>query len=352
MRDCEERAPDFFGGLKSYAKQNKLPFSAAFELTPHCNFRCVMCYVRLSADEARMQGKLLPADEWIKAARQAKEMGTLMLTLTGGEPFLHPEFWEIYRELNSMGFLISVLSNGYAIDDAVMDRFREYGMPYSMKLTLYGASDETYRRVCGVTDGFTRVSDGVKRILDAGIPLKMTSTIVRENACDLQEIYRFARERAIPMQHTVSVVRSARGAENTADESRFDFAYFSDELTLDALEKSKFPPLSSPFAWCGSYETSFWMTWHGHIQLCAFMNAPFVQWSGDLGHDWRNLLGKLEAIRSPKECADCKWQKFCQRCPGILCGESGDPEKISDSLCRTAKRLCEIYEIKKKEEIQ
>ena len=50
------------------------------------------------------QGRLKTAAEWLKLAQEAKEAGMLFLLLTGGEPFLYPEFWELYGELKEMGF--------------------------------------------------------------------------------------------------------------------------------------------------------------------------------------------------------------------------------------------------------
>lgn len=351
MIDCQRLGSDYLEQLKGWAKQNFVPLTATFELTPFCNFNCVMCYVHLTKEAARKQGDILEAEKWLGIARQAKEMGTLYVTLTGGEPFLHPEFWKIYSELNKMGFLISILSNGSTIDEDTIEKFREYGMPFSIKLTLYGASDKTYERVCGSSDGFTRVSKAVDLIKEAGVPLKMTSTIVRENADDLQNIYSFAKEKGVQMQHTISVVKSSRGSVNTTEKSRFALSDFPDELTLEELEKTKFPPFESPFAWCASYGSSFWMTWNGHLQMCSFMNVPEVIYSGNLAADYVELHKELQKIKNPSECAECEWKEFCQRCPGILCAESGHPEKTDTGLCDMAKRLYELYKIRKGEMI-
>lgn len=351
MIDCRQSANEYLEQLRVWARQNSVPLNLTFELTPFCNFNCVMCYVRLTGEEAKKQGELLPAEKWLEIARQAREMGTLYVTLTGGEPFLHPEFWKIYGELNKMGFLISILSNGSMIDESVMENFRKYGMPYTVKLTLYGVSNETYKKVCNSPDGFTRISKAVDLVKEANVPLKMTSTIVRENADDLQKIYAFAKEKCVPVQHTVSVMKSSRGAVNTAAKSRFSLSDFPDEITLEELEKTKFPPLDFPFAWCASYGTSLWITWHGHVQMCSFMSIPEVIYSGNLVSDYSDLCEKLKKIKNPAECAECEWQEFCQRCPGILCAESGHPEKTDTELCGMAKRLCEIYKTKKGERI-
>lgn len=347
MIDCALPPSSYMQQLRQWARENNVPLSISFELTPFCNFNCVMCYVHLNEEGAKKQGRVMSADEWLEIARQAKEMGTLEISLTGGEPFVHPQFWQIYSELNRMGFLITILSNGSLIDEAAIEKFREYGMPYRIKLTVYGASNETYLKTCGLPDGFTRVSRAIDLLKEAQVPLILTSTIVKENAEDLQNIYAFAREKGLPMQHTISVLNSARGSLNSINSSRFALSDFPEELTLEELERSKFPPLSSPFAWCASYRTSLWITWHGHLQLCAFMNTPFTSWSGNLRKDYDSLHEKLEKIKSPAECSDCKWKEFCQRCPGALCAESSDPEKVSAGLCDTAKKLYEIYTRKK-----
>lgn len=349
MIDCQRFGTDYLEKLRSTAKQKFIPLNATFELTPFCNFNCVMCYIRLTKERAEKQGRMLSADEWLEIARQARDMGTLYVTLTGGEPFLHPEFRKIYSELNKMGFLISIMSNGSMIDEEMIEFFREHGMPFMIKLTLYGASDETYKKVCGSSDGFTRITKAIDLLKDAGVPLKMTSTIVRENAEDLQKIYAFANEKGIPMQHTVSVTKSSRGSVNTIEKSRFALSDFPDELTLEELEKSKIPPLETPFAWCASYGSSLWMTWHGHVQMCSFMNIPEVVYSGNLASDYVDLYIKINEIRNPAECGECEWQEFCQRCPGILCSESGHPEKTDAGLCDMAKKLHRLY-IKRKGE--
>lgn len=349
MIDCQLLSGDYLGQLKNWAKQNFVPLNATFELTPFCNFNCVMCYVHLTKESAEKQGKHLSAAEWIEIARQAKEMGTLYITLTGGEPLIHPEFWKIYAELNKMGFLISILSNGSLIDESAMDKFREYGMPFLVKLTVYGASNETYKKVCGSPGGFTKISKAVDLLKEAGVPLKMTSTIVHENAADLQKIYEFAKEKNVSLQHTISVVKSSRGAVNTVEKSRFALSDFPEELTLEDLEKSRFPLSESPFAWCASYGASFWMTWHGRLQLCSFMNTPEISYSGNLADDYIRLHTKLKDLKNPDECQKCEWREFCQRCPGILCAESGHPEKTDAGFCKTAEKLCDLYKSKKGE---
>ena len=76
----------------------------------------------------------------------------LYLLLTGGEPFLWPDFWELYMYLSKKGFLISINSNGSLIDEGVIEQLKERP-PIRINITLYGASNATYEKLCKASNG-------------------------------------------------------------------------------------------------------------------------------------------------------------------------------------------------------
>ena len=134
--------------LYAKATRMKVPLSGTFELSPVCNFSCRMCYVRKTAKEVRESPRgILTLDDWRRIAREARDAGMLYLLLTGGEPLLWPDFWPLYDELVDMGFLVSINTNGSLIDSDAVARFLRRP-PLKLNITLYGASDETYRSLC------------------------------------------------------------------------------------------------------------------------------------------------------------------------------------------------------------
>lgn len=80
------------------------------------------------------------------------------------------------------------------------------------------------------------------------------------------------------------------------------------------------------------------------------MNAPYATLENGFESAWKELNKKLDAISNPPECGECEYSLFCQRCPGLLCGESGSAEKVDAFLCRTAKKLYEAYKKLSEEE--
>ena len=82
--------------LHSKGARLGLPVSGNFELTARCNFNCPMCYVHSSENDRDSLAKELTTEQWIELARQAKDQGMVFALLTGGEPFVRKDFFEIY----------------------------------------------------------------------------------------------------------------------------------------------------------------------------------------------------------------------------------------------------------------
>ena len=104
--------PQMLKILHTKASAQGVPLSGTFELSPCCNMNCRMCYVRKSREEVLMAGGERSVVQWISLAEEAYRSGMLFLLLTGGEPFLYPDFRKLYEELSSMGIVLSINTNG------------------------------------------------------------------------------------------------------------------------------------------------------------------------------------------------------------------------------------------------
>lgn len=103
------------------AKQG-LPIGGTFELTARCNFNCPMCYVHRKENDAEALKQELSTQQWISLARQATDAGMVFALLTGGEPFVRKDFFEIYNAMKAMGLLVSINSNGSMLTGSIMEQ--------------------------------------------------------------------------------------------------------------------------------------------------------------------------------------------------------------------------------------
>lgn len=327
--------------LRGKSRDENIPYTANLELTPRCNFSCKMCYVHLTDDEAKKIGRERTAREWIDMGKQIFDSGTLMLLLTGGEVLLRPDFREIYEAYSEMGFVLSMFSNGYLLDEKVLSWLSKRP-PSMLRVTLYGASNETYEKITGVKNAFDRVMKNVDNAIEAGIPMFLAATIVNENKNDLDTIRKIAEDRDLEFIYTQNIVKPVRGAKFRGGVTEVD--KIRDIVNQHSSSRVEYivNVFDDPFGMCSVRGCGFWITWDGKMSTCSFIDTPcsYPFESGFL-EAWRELQGELKKIKKPEKCVGCKYAAFCMACPGEFCAETGRPDQVSERICGQARALYE-----------
>ncbi len=195
-----EQVRSLAGLLSSRAWQQRLPLSGTFELTPVCNLSCRMCYVHKTAAQVRESPRpMLTLAQWQEIGARALDAGSLYLLLTGGEPMLWPGFRQLYDFLHRRGAILSLNSNGTLFDEGWISWFRDQP-PARINITLYGAGEESYGRLCGDPSAYGRVTANIDRLLDAGMHVKLNASMTPYNVEDMDGILAFARERKLMLE--------------------------------------------------------------------------------------------------------------------------------------------------------
>ncbi len=336
-----------FDDLWLRARREAIPISGTFELTPLCNFRCRMCYVRLDPEEMKRRGTLYPANAWLKMAREAVDMGLVRVSLTGGEILTRPDFAEIYSGLCEMGLLVSLMSNGYLLTKELTELLKEYP-PSNVRFTLYGTSNETYERLCGVKNGFSRVMKSVDMLRQSGVPVSFAFTQTKVNYSDLNEAIEIARKLDTSIEIASDLTPAVRGAHSEAeclrvssdtrkavrDLTEAERRHIEDDVANTPEAKEL---LTGAFGTCRHYRTFFFVDWNGDMESCALMShchsRPF-----EVGFKeaWNDMLSKLELIRVPQKCLSCIAYPLCTACPGRREVETGNVEGVPSRSCEDA----------------
>ena len=347
--------------LHAKASRLYIPLSGTFELTPVCNMNCKMCYVRMSRAEQEAVHPLRTAEEWLELGKTARDRGMLYLLLTGGEPFLRPDFREILSGLHQMGLLITINSNGTLIDESVVECLKE-SPPVRINITLYGASDETYERLCGNPEGFTQVTKAIRLLKEAGITVKINCSLTPYNAGDLEKIFAFCKEEQLIIQATSYMFPPLRrDAAKVGQNDRFtpeQAAYYSakieslmngDEAFLKRMEEKKLEGLPADTGEacqdtegegirCRAGKCSFWVTWDGRLLPCGMLPGKGVSDVFQIGFEeaWKRASGEAAAIRLPARCTNCGLREQCRACAAMVLTESGDYSIVPEYRCKMA----------------
>lgn len=367
MRVSEPRLSKY---LHHAAAEKGVPLSGTFELSPCCNMDCRMCYVRKTRKEVEMAGGELSVEKWLSIADECRKAGTLFLLLTGGEPFLYSGFRELYLELTRMGFMISINTNGTMITEDTVSWLRE-NPPARMNITLYGASDATYEKLCRNSRGYTQTVNAVRLLKEAGISVKLNASMTPYNIADLDGIYKTAEELNVYVQATAYMYPPIRknkaeighGDRFSPEESgRWEAAIDKKRLTPEQyqkriemirkniLEKSETEEnpgnkeareTGEPMR-CRAGRTSFWINWKGEMTPCGMMVEPVTYPFRDgIQPAWEQLRKDTEQILLAAGCGSCRMKDMCPVCAASAYAETGRFDKVPEYLCRMTRAKIE-----------
>jgi len=346
--------------LQAEAIRRRHPLSCTLELTYRCNFRCRMCYIRMTDGQAAAHGRLRTADEWLDMGRQLLRAGVLYLSLSGGECTLFPGFDRLYTGLARMGFRISVMSNAAAYDDDLRDLFRRYP-PAEAAVTLYGGCNRTYGAVTGDYEGFDRAMEGIRFFRSIGVPVLINFTMVRQNALDYPLVSRVGGELGLSYTLITDITDHRFGpALSQARECRLNAAQRAligrckpDEVG-NALEKADSlmerlegftPPAADVKAsaqqdLCIGGCSGCAIGWNGDMQTCVSLLGykPVKPFQTGFDAAWAQLRQReSETFLLPEACANCTMTAFCRHnCAGRRFEGTGSPLGPDSEQCRYA----------------
>lgn len=345
------------------ASVNHIPISGAIELLPLCNMDCDMCYIRLTKAEMESSGKLRAADEWISIAKQMKKAGTLFILLTGGEPFLYKDFKKVYNALRDMGMIVTINTNGTLIDEEIAEVLAK-NKPRRVNVTLYGASNDTYARLCKNPRGYDQTIGAIKLLKQKNIDVKMNVSLVEENKMDLPEMLKIADKLDVPIKVDTYMYPKTKGVKsdfsadsriNPREVANIDvFIKYNTETEecfmrnrMDFLNKYEWarqnePPENLPIR-CRAGKSSFWIDWQGNMSPCVFLDKFKMNiFENGFSKCWDYIIEESCKLFLPKRCVLCDKREVCQVCVASVYCETGDMVDAPEYLCELTEETLKI----------
>ena len=153
-----------------------------WSITGRCNYRCKHCF--MSAPHAA-QGE--PTWDQLMTMLDAFERcGIRNLELTGGEPMVRRDFWDLVDEINARGLVVPQLySNGLLITDSFLDKLDQRSMRPGIQFSFDGVGHHDWMR--GVPGAEKIAIDALKRCNDRGIPTSVSMVVCRESIGSIRE---------------------------------------------------------------------------------------------------------------------------------------------------------------------
>ncbi|HEX6597719.1 MAG TPA: radical SAM protein, partial [Gemmatimonadaceae bacterium] len=171
-----------------------------------CNLHCVHCY---SDSENRAYPGELTTDEGRALLDDLAAFGVPVLLLSGGEPLMRPDVFELIEHARAAGLRTTLSTNGTLITREVAARLRALEVSYvGISLDGIGATNDMFR---GHKGAFDKAMAGFRNCKAVGQRVGLRMTLTRRNARDLDRIFDFIEAEQIDRACFYHLVYSGRG---------------------------------------------------------------------------------------------------------------------------------------------
>ncbi len=330
---------------------NRNPMNGTFELTVRCNLHCRMCLFRHDdCENSAIIAQERTADEWIDMAEQVAKAGTVGLLITGGEPLFRKDFAKIWEGIYRIGFQIQLYTNATLVTPEILALLRKYP-PHRIGISIYGASESTYQKVCGNGDAYRLALEGISRLSTLPSILDFRTTIIKDNLDDMDEMEEWVKKNygsKYVLTHSSVVFKPVRGGCSDATFCRLDpeenaKLYFQRYVRLvkriigterfDAnnvrfsmqkkpKETNEMPTLT--LFGCDAGMSNYAITWDGRLLGCQVMGECYTEpFSTGFQTAWYTFPKTVPPITLDPMCAQCKNSEYCLSCLATRYAETG-----------------------------
>jgi len=325
----------------------------AWEITRNCNLSCVHC--RAAATMGPYLGEL-DTKAALRLLDQIADVGDAIIILTGGEPLLRSDIFEVAAYGTQKGLKMVMAPNGTLMTKESAARMVDSGIK-RISISLDGASKDTHDKFRGVDGAFDAALRGIKFAKAAGIEFQINTTITKANLEQIPKIQALAEKLGAVAHHIFLLVPTGRGKyivdqEITADEYERTLNWFYDQREKTTLQlkatcaphyyrilrqRAKLEGKSVTVQTHGMDAvtrgclggTSFCFISHtGIVQPCGFLDlncgdvtqTPFQ----DIWHHSEPFLLLRDFDQLKGKCGRCEYKKVCGGCRARAFEATGD----------------------------
>jgi AdoMet-dependent heme synthase len=315
----------------------------AWETTRNCNLSCVHC--RASATCGPYSGELDTAHAF-RLLDQIARVGQPIVILTGGEPLLREDIFDIAAYGTAHGLRMVMAPNGTLITPAIARKLAVSGIK-RISVSLDGSDARSHDRFRGVPGAYEGALRGIEHAKTAGIEFQINTTITKTNLEQIPKILQLAEQLGAVAHHIFLLVPTGRGkyiVDQAIDAAEYEktLNWFYDQRNRTPLQlKATCAPhyhrilrqrakaegqtvtfqthgLDAVTQGCLAGSGFCFVSHRGIVQPCGFLDLHCGDVTrDDFGDIWRNSPN-FKKLRDPNllqgKCGICEYRKVCGGC--------------------------------------
>ncbi len=329
MRQTKSRAT-LAQRINRAASRKNVPLGALVELTYRCNHQCYYCYQKTFS-----HGRELSFDQWSRILDQLARMGTLYLTISGGEPFVRKDFFKIVERARALNFGVSIITNGSLLAARHARRLSSLGV-MDVGISFHAASGRLHDLLSGVPGSFAKARTALDRCCALGLKTVIKHTVSSMNFGEFAALDKLSRSTGALFECDSFVVPSHKETVSPYALREPDVARFLRKMNARPFSCSSKDDTNARLH-CDAGRSIVGINPDGTVLPCVQLPLPFGNcavspfdrvWNSPSARKFRRLERLLA-----RDCRVCASRNYCSRCHGIALQESGAWRGKSQSIC-------------------
>lgn len=344
---------EIFNRILTSAENKRIPLWSHLDLTYRCNLQCIHCYCRNLSVAPWINQPELTLSEIKSLLDELADVGSLYLTLSGGEVLLREDFFEITSYARSKNFCVTLFTNGTLINEEVAKRLADLSL-LSVEMSIYGSTKEVHDSITGKKGSFERLLSAVSLLKKYEVRFTLKTVLMKSNFHQAQEIAKLSlRLGARDFRVNVEISPKNDGSRQPQQEQISEEQIYSFFENFPAGQTQKNPhwdnPLEKPL--CGTGAIGCYISPYGDVYPCIQLLIPM----GNLREKkfsaiWfapSLLLRELDRLKTYRDlglCRTCKYVSACRKCIGLAHLETKDMRKCYGRIKAISKTEFEFCE--------
>jgi AdoMet-dependent heme synthase len=313
-----------------------------FELTEHCNLKCIHCCFDDIGSKRTITEMTL--SEIAGVLDKLFQAGVFGITFTGGEPLCRPDFLDILGYAYRRGFFFGLKTNGTLLTTAIAEKIKKMGIT-SVHVSLYGASPEIHEQVTRVAGSYEKTIESIKILKSYKIPVAIRTTIMTHNFKENADMVVLA-EKLGAHYHPDPLIFPKFGQPGSVDNIRID-----DYDLCQLIKQGNWVNIDNGILFknadnhllCSAGRSRCGISPQGDVFPCPLWRIPL----GNLSRQTFNEVWNCNTAQSVRSivaenypvCVECEFLKYCSRCPGLAYSENSGISGPSLENCRLARAI-------------
>jgi radical SAM protein with 4Fe4S-binding SPASM domain len=191
------------------ASETFIPLVISWNLTRKCNLKCPHCYINATTQELINE---LTTEEAKTLIDQICEVSRPLLILSGGEPLLRKDVFELVRYGAAKGLKMGLGSNGSLIDDVAAKKLKDSGIE-TVSISLDSHIPEQHDEFRGVSGSWEKAVRAIKALRENGVLVQVNTTVTQQNYDQIDDIMSLAETLGVENFHLFFLVPTGRGVK-------------------------------------------------------------------------------------------------------------------------------------------